>query len=163
MGSTFRTGIGFDVHRFVDGRLLKLGGITIPYPKGLMGHSDADVLLHAIADACLGTIGKGDIGSYFPDSDPKYKGLDSRRIMQLAINLLHQENAEIVWMDAIIITELPKILPFVDRIKTSIAGIAGIPASRISIKGKTTEGLGFTGRQEGIAVQAAVTIRISDE
>lgn len=159
----FRVGIGFDVHRFTEGRPLILGGVTIPYPMGLLGHSDADVLLHALSDACLGAVGRGDIGQHFPDTDPSFKGMDSGIILSRVVEILAQEKAEIVWIDAVVITESPKILPHVPAIKHSIAVLARIPEELISIKGKTTEGLGFTGRKEGIAVQVAVTVRIDHD
>ncbi len=122
------------------GRPLKLGGITIPHSMGLLGHSDADVLLHAVADACLGAIGKGDIGALFPDSDPGLEGIDSKVIFRSVISILQQEKAEIIWMDMIVIAESPKILPFVNDIKRSIAGLAGISENEDKHQGKDNRG-----------------------
>jgi len=156
-----RVGIGFDVHKFVSDRPLILGGVTIPYPLGLAGHSDADVLLHALADALLGSIGKGDIGRAFPDTDQRFSGLDSAEIVKYAVKQLNELNAEIIWIDSILIAEKPKILPYVKPIRTRIGNLLSMDPDRISLKGKTTEGLGFTGRGEGIAAQVIATIRIS--
>lgn len=155
----FRTGIGFDAHRFVEGRPLKLGGISIPWPFGLKGHSDADVLLHAIADALLGAAGLGDIGKHFPDTDEQFKGIDSGILIDSVVKMLETEKIEIVWVDAIVIAEKPKILPYIDLMRNRIGELLKVSSQCINIKGKTTEGLGWVGRNEGIAVQAAVTVK----
>jgi 2-C-methyl-D-erythritol 2,4-cyclodiphosphate synthase len=162
-GMESRVGIGFDVHKFVTGRPLMLGGVEIPFHLGLLGHSDADVLLHAVADALLGAIGKGDIGIHFPDWDESLKGTDSSVIILKIIQMLKDEGGEVIWLDSIVIAEQPKISPFVLAIKSKIASLLAVPESRISVKGKTCEGLGFIGRNEGIAAQAAVTIRMRHE
>lgn len=153
-------GIGFDVHRFQPGRPLMLGGVRIPFPLGLKGHSDADVLLHAVADALLGSVGAGDIGRHFPDTDPEYRGMDSSRILEKVREILNARGAGIVWIDAVVITEQPRILPHVSAIQNRIAELLEMDAGRISIKGKTSEGLGFTGRREGIAVHAVATVEV---
>lgn len=154
----YRVGTGFDVHAFEKGRTLMLGGIQIPYHSGLKGHSDADVLLHAIMDALLGTTGHGDIGLLFPDTDPAYKNIDSSLLLEKVVRLIQDENLIVVWLDAIVVAEEPKIRPFVEKIKTKLSIIMNVPESCISIKGKTTEGLGFIGRKEGIAAQAVITV-----
>lgn len=155
----YRTGIGFDVHRLVPGRPLVLGGIVIPFHHGLLGHSDGDVLLHALADAMLGAAGLGDIGQHFPDSDPRYRGIDSMAIITRVSQLIRSVPMEVVWVDAVVVAEKPKILPYVSAMRERIGVVLGIGPDRVSIKGKTTEGLGFTGRGEGIAVTVVVTVR----
>jgi len=155
-----RVGIGFDVHRFAAGRRLMLGGVHIPYPQGLEGHSDADVLIHALVDALLGAVGAGDIGSHFPDSNPDYSGIDSAEILAHTAGVLVRRNAKIIWIDAVVIAEAPRVLPYVPAMRKRIGEILSMDSSRISIKGKTTEGLGFTGRKEGIAVQVAATVAV---
>ncbi|MCD4654560.1 2-C-methyl-D-erythritol 2,4-cyclodiphosphate synthase [bacterium] len=155
-----RVGIGFDVHKFVSGRPLILGGVKIPFPFGLAGHSDADVLLHALADALLGTIGKGDIGTLFPDTDPEIEGIDSADIICCVREKLRKHKARVIWIDSIVIAEKPKILPYVDLMRSRIAEMLFLDFDRISIKGKTTETLGFVGRGEGIAAQVIATVRM---
>jgi 2-C-methyl-D-erythritol 4-phosphate cytidylyltransferase / 2-C-methyl-D-erythritol 2,4-cyclodiphosphate synthase len=157
-----RTAQGFDVHRFADGEELWLGGILVPHAKGLSGHSDADVALHAITDALLGTIGAGDIGMHFPPSDPKWRGAASARFLEHAAELIAGTGGIIDFIDLTIICEAPKIGPHRDAIRASIAAILGLPESRVSVKATTTERLGFTGRSEGMAAQAIATVRVPD-
>jgi 2-C-methyl-D-erythritol 4-phosphate cytidylyltransferase/2-C-methyl-D-erythritol 2,4-cyclodiphosphate synthase len=157
-----RTAQGFDVHRFAEGEELWLGGIRIPHSKGLSGHSDADVALHAITDALLGTIGAGDIGMHFPPSDPKWRGAASARFLEHAASLLAAQGGVIDFIDLTIICEAPKIGPHREAIRAGIADILDIPASRVSVKATTTERLGFTGRGEGMAAQAIATVRLPE-
>ncbi|MGQ9455729.1 MAG: 2-C-methyl-D-erythritol 4-phosphate cytidylyltransferase [Armatimonadota bacterium] len=154
-----RTGIGYDVHRLVEGRKLVLGGVEIPYERGLEGYSDADVITHAIMDALLGAAGLGDIGRHFPDSDPKYKGISSLKLLEEVRTKLRQAQWHIVSVDVVVLCEKPRIADFAMQMSKCIAGVLDIEPSRVSIKGTTTEGLGFTGRSEGIACQAVATIR----
>jgi len=157
-----RTAQGFDVHRFEMGGELWLGGVLIPSDRGLSGHSDADVALHAITDALLGTIGAGDIGMHFPPSDPQWRGAASAKFLQHAAGLIGAQGGVIDFIDLTLICEAPKIGPHRDAIRASIAAILRIPASRISVKATTTERLGFTGRGEGMAAQAMATIRLPE-
>jgi 2-C-methyl-D-erythritol 4-phosphate cytidylyltransferase/2-C-methyl-D-erythritol 2,4-cyclodiphosphate synthase len=156
-----RSASGFDVHRLEVGEELWLGGVLIPHDKGLSGHSDADVALHAITDALLGTIAAGDIGTHFPPSDPQWKGADSAQFLEHAVSLVRQAGGVIDFIDLTLICEAPKIGPHRDAMCTRIAGLLRLPLSSVSIKATTTERLGFTGRGEGIAAQAIVTIRIA--
>ncbi|MBO9711891.1 bifunctional 2-C-methyl-D-erythritol 4-phosphate cytidylyltransferase/2-C-methyl-D-erythritol 2,4-cyclodiphosphate synthase [Sphingomonas sp.] len=157
-----RTAMGFDVHRFATGEELWLGGVRIPHDRGLSGHSDADVALHAITDALLGTIGAGDIGMHFPPSDPQWRGAASAQFLQHAASLVAAAGGTIDFIDLTLICEAPKIGPHRAAIRASIAGLLRLPESRISIKATTTERLGFTGRGEGMAAQAVATIRIAE-
>ena len=159
--SNLRTGIGYDVHAFASGRDLVIGGVRIEFPEGLAGHSDADVLIHAVIDALLGAAGLGDIGTHFPDSDPQFKNISSITLLTRTGDLLHAHNMSIVNIDSIVICEQPKIMPYVSAIKQNIsAALNGLAPACINIKGKTTEHLGFTGRREGIAAQAIAMIEI---
>ncbi len=155
----FRVGIGYDVHRLVAGRPLILGGVHIPFALGLLGHSDADVLLHAITDAVLGAAALGDIGSYFPPSDMAWKDADSRDLLRTAVGHLTAAGWTVVNIDATIVCEAPKLLPHADAIRASIAEVVDIGAGCVNIKGKTSEGLGFTGRGEGIAAHVVALIQ----
>lgn len=155
-----RMGTGFDVHRFADGDAVQIGGISIPHSHALAGHSDADVALHALTDALLGTIADGDIGSHFPPSDPQWRGAASDIFLRHAVGLLHARDGRLVHADLTIICEAPKIGPHRDAMRTRIAEILGTEPGRISVKATTTEGLGFTGRNEGIAAQACVTVEM---
>jgi 2-C-methyl-D-erythritol 4-phosphate cytidylyltransferase/2-C-methyl-D-erythritol 2,4-cyclodiphosphate synthase len=157
--SETRTGSGFDVHRFGPGDGVTIGGVFIPMDKALVGHSDADVLLHAATDAILGALGNEDIGVHFPPSDPTFKDSDSKLFLTFAMERLREQMGSLTHLDATLICERPKISQARDQIRTSVAAIADVPVSRISIKATTTEGLGFTGRGEGIACQAVATIR----
>ena len=149
-----RLGMGYDVHRLVEDRKLILGGVEIPYEKGLLGHSDADVLLHAIMDALLGAAALGDIGKHFPDTDPKYKGADSRMLLREVGKMLEENNYLIDNIDATIIAQAPKMRPHIDTMRQNIADDLGIDLSQINVKATTEEGLGFTGSGEGISSQA---------
>jgi 2-C-methyl-D-erythritol 2,4-cyclodiphosphate synthase len=153
-----RIGIGYDVHRLVEGRRLFLGGVEIPFGKGLLGHSDGDVLIHAICDAMLGALSEGDIGVHFPDSDESTKDIESVKILTYVQELAKKKGYRIVNIDTVVITEEPKVSPYREKIKTRLAEILKIDVTSVSVKGKTTEGLGFTGRKEGIAVQAVVLL-----
>jgi 2-C-methyl-D-erythritol 4-phosphate cytidylyltransferase / 2-C-methyl-D-erythritol 2,4-cyclodiphosphate synthase len=161
-GMRVRTAQGFDVHRFAVGEELWLGGVRIPHSHGLSGHSDADVALHAITDALLGTIGAGDIGLYFPPSDPQWRGARSAQFLEHAAALIAADGGVIDFIDLTLICEAPRIGPHRDAIRASIAAILRVPVSRISVKATTTERLGFTGRGEGMAAQAIATIRIRE-
>jgi len=153
-----RIGQGYDSHRFVEGRKLIIGGVEIPHDKGLQGHSDADVLCHAITDALIGAIGEGDIGHHFPDTDDAWKNASSIDLLSQIVNLTNQKGFSITWIDSTVITEKPKISPYIDAMKASISR-AGIPAGVINIKAKTNEKMGFTGRGEGIAAQAVCLLQ----
>ncbi len=153
-----KVGQGFDVHQLVSGRRCVIGGVDIPFNRGLLGHSDADVLLHAISDAILGAAGIGDIGKYFPNTDATNKDIDSREILKKVIVLLRQKKYSIINIDATVICELPKLMPYIDQIKKNIALDCNIDIDRVNIKATTTEALGFTGRGEGIAAQAICLI-----
>jgi len=155
-----RTAFGFDVHGFGPGNAVMLGGIAIPHAQALAGHSDADVALHALTDALLGTIGAGDIGKHFPPSDPQWRGASSDRFLRHAVELITQRSGRIVHLDLTLICEAPRIGPYRDAMVASIARIAGIDSGRVSVKATTTEGLGFTGRREGIAAQAVATVEV---
>ena len=155
-----RTAFGFDVHGFADGSSVMLGGIAIPHQRSLAGHSDADVALHALTDALLGTIGAGDIGQHFPPSDPQWRGASSDRFLRHAVGLVTARGGRILHLDLTLVCEAPKIGPHRVRMRESIAGIAGVAPDRVSVKATTTEGLGFTGRREGIAAQAIATVEL---
>jgi 2-C-methyl-D-erythritol 4-phosphate cytidylyltransferase/2-C-methyl-D-erythritol 2,4-cyclodiphosphate synthase len=157
-----RTAQGYDVHRFAAGEELWLGGVRIPHSHGLSGHSDADVALHAITDALLGTIGAGDIGMHFPPSDPQWRGQRSARFLEHAASLLAAQGGIIDFIDLTIVCEAPRIGPHRESIRASIAAILRLPPSRISLKATTTERLGFTGRGEGMAAQAIATVRLPE-
>ena len=158
-----RTGLGFDVHRFAEGEELWLGGVLIPHDKGLSGHSDADVVLHALTDALLGAIGEGDIGQHFPPSDPQWRGAPSSRFLDHARGLIDGRGGRIDHVDVTLICEQPKIGPHRAAMRQSVADLLRLPLARVSIKATTTERLGFTGRGEGIAAQAIATIRVPEE
>lgn len=158
MKNNFRTGIGFDVHQFAEGRKLIIGGITIPNDRGLLGHSDADVLLHAIADALLGAASLGDIGQHFPDTDSTFKNADSKNLLHQVVELIHKNNYEIENVDSTLTLQTPKVAPFIPEMKKVIASILNIEESRVSVKATTTEHLGFVGREEGAAAFATVLI-----
>jgi 2-C-methyl-D-erythritol 2,4-cyclodiphosphate synthase len=160
---TMRIGTGFDVHALVPGRALILGGVTIPHPRGLAGHSDADVLLHAIADALLGALALGDLGAHFPDSDPRWKGADSRVLLRHVASLVAGMSWDIGNVDATVIAQAPKLAPFVAAMRANIAADLGCDPARISVKATTTERLGFTGREEGIAAEAVVLLALREQ
>lgn len=153
-----RIGIGYDSHRLVKGRKLILGGVEIPFNKGLSGHSDADVLCHAVIDAIIGALGLGDIGMHFPDTDKKWKGASSVKLLSIAVKLAKSKGFKVSWLDTIVIIEKPRLAPFIDKMKTAISK-SGIPLRLINIKAKTNEGMGFTGKGEGIAAQAVCLLK----
>ncbi|MBI1905182.1 MAG: 2-C-methyl-D-erythritol 2,4-cyclodiphosphate synthase [Rhodocyclales bacterium] len=154
----FRIGQGFDVHALVPGRPLIIGGVTIPFERGLLGHSDADVLLHALTDALLGAAGLGDIGRLFPDTDPQHAGADSRALLRTAYAQVLAAGYAVVNVDATVICRAPKILPHVPAMAANIVADLGVMPAMVNIKGKTTEKLGFTGRGEGIAAQVVALL-----
>ena len=154
-----RIGMGYDVHRLVEGRKLILCGVEIPYEKGLLGHSDADVALHAIMDALLGAAALGDIGKHFPDTDPKYEGASSMKLLESVKELLDEKCFVIENVDATIIAQRPKLLPYMEEMKKNVAAALNLTEDRVNIKATTEEGLGFTGSGEGISVQAACLLQ----
>jgi len=153
-----RVGQGFDVHAFIGGRKLVIGGVEIPHEKGLEGHSDADVLLHAICDALLGAAGLGDIGQHFPDHDPKYAGIDSRKLLKDVAKKIRSLNFRIINVDATILAQAPRMAPHIPRMIGNIAADLELAPAAINVKATTTEGLGFLGRGDGIAAQAVALI-----
>ena len=154
MNGLMRVGMGYDVHKLTEDRDLILGGVNIPWEKGLLGHSDADVLIHAIMDALLGAAALGDIGKHFPDTDPAYKGISSIKLLEHVGNLIEEKLYVIGNIDATIIAQKPKMAPHIPKMRENIAKALGIEISQLNIKATTEEGLGFTGRQEGISAQA---------
>jgi 2-C-methyl-D-erythritol 2,4-cyclodiphosphate synthase len=153
-----RIGHGFDVHAFAEGRKLIIGGVDIPHERGLLGHSDADVLLHAICDALLGAAGLGDIGRHFPDSDPRYKGIDSRELLRHVAGLLRERGWRTGNVDATIVAQAPRMVPHIAAMTANIAADLAVEAAAVNVKATTTEKLGFTGRGEGIAAEAVCLI-----
>jgi 2-C-methyl-D-erythritol 2,4-cyclodiphosphate synthase len=151
-----RIGHGFDVHRLVVDRPLILGGVEIPYERGLLGHSDADVLLHAVSDAILGALGLGDIGRYFPDADPAYKGINSLLLLEHVVGLAKTRGFQISNLDTTIIAQRPRLAPYVAQMVTNLARTCQVPNGQVNVKATTTEELGFTGRGEGISAHAVV-------
>ena len=154
-----RIGHGYDVHRLLEGRKLILGGVTIPWEKGLLGHSDADVLAHAVADALLGAAALGDIGKLFPDTDPAYKGADSLLLLSEVCRVVREQGYTIENIDATILAQAPKLRPHIDTMRENLARACNIPVDCVSVKATTEEGLGFTGAQEGIAVHSVCLLR----
>lgn len=157
-----RVGTGYDVHAFAEGRALILGGVSIKHPVGLLGHSDADVLTHAVMDALLGACAMGDIGKHFPDTDPAYEGADSLALLRHCTELLAAHGWRVGNVDATVIAQAPKLAPHIDRMRVNLAAAMGIDLSCVSVKATTTEHLGFTGRKEGIAAQAATLVMRED-
>jgi len=153
-----RIGQGFDTHALVRGRELVIGGVRIPYDKGLAGHSDADVLIHAVCDALLGAAGLGDIGAHFPDTDARYKGIDSRKLLREVARLLRQRKLRVANVDATIIAQAPKMAPHIAAMRANLASDLGIAPDAVNVKAKTTEQLGFVGRGEGIAAEAVALL-----
>ena len=154
-----RIGHGYDVHRLVEGRKLILGGVEIDHEKGLLGHSDADVLAHAISDALLGALAKGDIGHLFPDNDPKYEGADSLWLMSQIVSIIENEGYKISNIDATVIAQAPKLAPHIPKMRENIARTLGISADDVSVKATTEEGLGFSGEKLGIATHAVCLLK----
>ncbi|KRG14265.1 2-C-methyl-D-erythritol 2,4-cyclodiphosphate synthase [Lederbergia galactosidilytica] len=155
----FRIGQGFDVHQFAEDRPLIIGGITIPHEKGLIGHSDADVLLHTIADACLGAIGEGDIGHHFPDTDPNFKDADSAKLLEQVWKIVTDHGYTLVNLDCTIMAQKPKMAPHIGKMKKRIAQLLEAREEQINVKATTTETLGFVGREEGIATMAVALLQ----
>lgn len=155
----FRVGFGYDVHAFAPERELMLGGVQIPFEKGLKGHSDADVLLHAITDALLGSLALGDIGTHFPDTHPAYKSADSRKFLKEAVSLVARQGYELRNLDSTIVAERPTLSPYIQQIRSEIAGCIGCDIRRVSVKATTHEKMGALGREEGIAAHAVVLIQ----
>ena len=153
-----RTGIGYDSHRLVEGRRLVLGGVEIPHDRGLLGHSDADALIHALCDALLGAVADGDIGQHFPDKDPQWKDADSTVLLGRVAERLMRAGWRIVNTDATVLAEAPKLLPHIPTIRARLAEVLGIDVSRVSVKAKTNEGMDAVGRREGISVMAVATV-----
>lgn len=153
-----RIGTGFDVHAFANGRPLVIGGVTIAHDRGLLGHSDADVLLHAISDALLGALALGDIGMHFPDTDARYRGADSRALLRHVMSLVASRGYAIGNVDATVIAQVPKLAPHIDAMRANICADLACDLDRVSVKATTSERLGFTGREEGIAAQAVVLV-----
>ena len=151
-------GLGYDVHRFAEGRALILGGVTIPHARGLDGHSDADVLCHAIADAILGAIGEADIGHHFPNTDPACRGMSSLEIVRRAVALVRAQGGRVINIDASLVAEAPKIAPHLAAMKSNLAIVLGVPERRVGIKATTNEKMGFVGREEGIAAFAVASV-----
>jgi 2-C-methyl-D-erythritol 2,4-cyclodiphosphate synthase len=154
----FRTGFGYDVHKLEKGYDLWIGGIKIPFEKGAVGHSDADVLLHAICDALLGSLALGDIGKHFPDTDPKYKGIDSKILLKEVYDLIVEKGYSINNIDATVALQTPKLRPFIDTMRQTIATLCGLDIDQVSVKATTTEELGFVGEGKGIAAYASVLV-----
>ncbi|MBD7945009.1 MULTISPECIES: 2-C-methyl-D-erythritol 2,4-cyclodiphosphate synthase [Psychrobacillus] len=157
-----RIGQGFDVHEFADNRPLIIGGITIPYERGLIGHSDADVLLHTITDAALGAIGEGDIGRHFPDTDPDFKDADSAKLLEHIWKLVDARGYKLGNVDCTIIAQKPKMAPYIEEIRAKVAELLQADVSQVNVKATTTEKLGFTGREEGIASLATILLLKKD-
>jgi len=155
----YRIGQGFDVHEFVKSRKLFLGGVEIPYSFGLLGHSDADVLLHAICDALLGALALGDIGIHFPNTDPKYSGIDSKELLREVNNLIKEKGYSVMNVDSTLILQTPKIAPYIPEMQKIIAGILEIEIDQVSVKATTSEKLGFIGREEGAVAQSIALVR----
>ncbi len=158
----YKIGFGFDAHRFSKDTKLIIGGVEIPFEYGLKGHSDADVLSHAICDALLGALGEGDIGSHFPDSDPKYKGMSSLVFLEETMTLLNERGFEIENLDSVIVCEKPKIAPHIKQMKETLSQVLGISVKSLGIKATTTDQMGFAGRGEGIAAHAVALIKSKD-
>lgn len=155
----FRVGFGYDVHELGEGRAFILGGVTIPYKKGLLGYSDADVLTHAVIDSILGALGKGDIGQHFPDSDPANKGVNSLLLLKHVVDLAHREKFIVNNLDTTIVAQKPKLTEYLNDIKIRLSDILNVDPQAVNVKATTTEGLGFCGREEGLAAYAVVTLK----
>jgi len=153
-----KIGFGYDAHRLVKGRDLILGGVKVPYDLGLLGHSDADVLSHAIGEAILGALSFGDLGKHFPDTDEKYKGISSLKILSMINDMAKKEDAKIIHIDSTIVAQEPKLSTYIEKMRESIADVLKIKTDQVSVKATTTEGLGFTGRKEGISAYAVVLL-----
>lgn len=159
MALEFRTGVGYDSHRFTEGRALILGGVRVPHDRGLAGHSDADIVLHALTDALLGAIAQGDIGTHFPPSDPQWKDAASTRFLAHAVGLARDQGYTVVNADCVVVLQRPKLAPHREAIRSSVAAILGVELDRIGFKAKTAEGLGPVGEEQGAECHAVVTVR----
>ena len=157
-----RVGNGYDVHRLVEGRKLILGGVDVPHSMGLDGHSDADALVHALCDALLGALGAGDIGNYFPNTDPKWKGISSLHLLKEVMRMCREKGFELVNADSMIVAQKPKLAPYISEMKKNIASILDVETDQINIKATTTEKLGFAGREEGISAYAVALLVKND-
>lgn len=153
-----RIGLGYDVHAFADGRPLVLGGVVVPHPRGLAGHSDADVLAHALMDAILGALRAGDIGEHFPDTDAAYRGISSLELLRRVTALMRDRGFRLLDADTVLVLDAPRISPYRERMREALAGAMEVPVERVGVKATTTEGLGFTGREEGVAAHAVVLL-----
>jgi 2-C-methyl-D-erythritol 2,4-cyclodiphosphate synthase len=162
MKPMMKIGQGYDVHRLEAGRTLVIGGVRIPYEKGLLGHSDADVLVHAVCDAILGAVGLGDLGQHFPDTDPRFKDISSLNLLSHCAELIEAEGYQVSNLDATIIAQAPKLAPYREQMQSNMARTLNIPPERISIKATTTEGLGFTGQGQGMAAMCVVLLELSN-
>ena len=154
----FRIGFGYDAHRLVEGRALILGGMSIPFAKGLLGHSDADVLTHAVVDAILGALAMGDIGRHFPDTDPSFKDMQSLRMLEQVLGWVHEAGYQVNNVDSTIVAQNPKLAPHIADIQARLAEILRVPVHQVSVKAKTSEGMGFCGREEGMEAFAVVSL-----
>ncbi len=154
-----RFGIGYDVHRLMSGRVLVLGGVTVPFEMGLAGHSDADVLVHAVMDALLGAAGQGDIGKHFPDTDQQYKGISSLQLLEKVLEIIINLGYKVHNVDSIIVAERPRLAPYIDEMAKNLANVMNISLSQVNVKATTTEGLGFTGTGQGIAAYAVASLK----
>lgn len=161
--SNIRIGFGYDVHAFAFNRKLVLGGVDVPFEKGLQGHSDADALLHAVCDAMLGALSLGDIGKHFPDTDPQYKGIDSKKLLSKVYGLINMNGYTLVNLDTTIVIQRPKMAPHIDKMRETISGILNCGINQVSIKATTSEGLGFVGIEEGVKVYAVVLLTKTEE
>lgn len=159
MNEPFRIGMGYDIHRLVEGRPLVLGGVEIPFEKGLLGHSDSDVLAHAIADAMIGAVALGDIGTHFPDTDPQYKGISSLELLTRVTDLIEEHGLQLANLDSVILAERPRLAPHIPDMRRQLASALKVAAERVSVKAKTGEGLDAVGRGEAMAAQAVVLLR----
>ncbi|MBU8848875.1 MAG: 2-C-methyl-D-erythritol 2,4-cyclodiphosphate synthase [Desulfobacterales bacterium] len=159
-GSDYKIGSGYDVHRLVSGRKLIIGGVNIDFHRGLSGHSDADVLIHAVCDAILGAAGLGDIGEHFPDTDPEYKGISSMILLEKCGALLGKQGLQIANMDCIVFAQVPKISPYKKKMEKNIAGVLNVDAALVNVKATTTETLGFIGKEQGIAAQCTLLVKV---
>jgi 2-C-methyl-D-erythritol 2,4-cyclodiphosphate synthase len=155
-----RVGLGYDAHRLVSGRPLILGGVRIPYHLGLLGHSDADVLSHAVGDALLGAVAAGDLGTHFPDKDPAYKDISSLLLLRRIMELVEGRGLTPVNVDATVVAQRPRLAPYIPEMIDNLAGALGLPREMVNVKATTTEGMGFTGREEGIAAHAVVLLKV---
>ena len=158
--SDFRIGHGYDVHKLVEGRDLIIGGVNIPYELGLLGHSDADVLVHAVMDAIIGALGLGDIGKHFPDNDERWRGVSSIYLLSIVREMMSERGAEPINIDATLVLQRPKVAPYIEQMRSNIASALGIDASRVNVKATTEEHLGFTGRGEGAAAHAVALLQL---